>query len=205
MAEKVTTMVLKVDLQCSCCYKKIKKILRKFPQIQDQIYDEKQNTVTIVVVCCSPEKIRDKLCCKGGKTIKCIEIKEPPKPNPPGKSEHPRDPERPEVIIAPPPPPPPPPPEPKTAPPPPPPPPPPPAFLPVFVPVCYPPMYPVGICCGQCYEGRTDGPCYHGHGRPVPSYDNYGYGPSGYGGNRGCYSSQCDYFSEKNPSGCTIM
>ncbi|KAI7999803.1 Heavy metal-associated isoprenylated plant protein 6 [Camellia lanceoleosa] len=227
MAEKVTTMVLKVDLQCSCCYKKIKKILRKFPEIQDQIYDEKQNTVTIVVVCCSPEKVYDKLCCKGGKTIKCIEIKEPPKPNPPGKSqepehprdpdrpidnngppssEHPRDPERPNVIIAPPPPPPAPKPAPEPKKPAPaPPPPPPPFFVPVFVPVCYPPMYPVGICCGQCYEGRTDGPCYHGHRRPMPSYDNYGYGPSGYGGNKGCYTSQCDYFSEINPSGCTIM
>ncbi|GMP75832.1 hypothetical protein CsSME_00032784 [Camellia sinensis var. sinensis] len=31
----VTTMVLKVDLQCSSCYKKIKKTLCKFPQIQD--------------------------------------------------------------------------------------------------------------------------------------------------------------------------
>ncbi|KAF7112949.1 hypothetical protein RHSIM_RhsimUnG0175900 [Rhododendron simsii] len=80
MAEKVTTMVLKVDLQCPSCYRKIKKVLAKFPQIRSQAYDEKQNTVKITVVCCSPEKIRDKLCCKGGKTIKSIEIKPPPKP-----------------------------------------------------------------------------------------------------------------------------
>ncbi|XP_022893569.1 uncharacterized protein LOC111408043 [Olea europaea var. sylvestris] len=81
MAEKVTEMVLKVDLdlQCHSCYKKIKKILCKIPQIRGQIYDDKQNTVTIDVVCCSPEKIRDKLCCKGGKVIKSIEIKEPKK------------------------------------------------------------------------------------------------------------------------------
>ncbi|XP_058190580.1 protein PYRICULARIA ORYZAE RESISTANCE 21-like [Rhododendron vialii] len=78
MAEKVTTMVLKVDLQCPSCYRKIKKVLAKFPQIRSQAYDEKQNTVTITVVCCCPEKIRDKLCCKGGKTIKSIEIKPPP-------------------------------------------------------------------------------------------------------------------------------
>ncbi|XP_059624825.1 leucine-rich repeat extensin-like protein 3 isoform X2 [Cornus florida] len=76
-------MVLKVDLQCPSCYKKVKKVLCKFPQIRNQVYDEKQNTVTITVVCCSPEKIRDKLCCKGGKAIKSIEIKEPEKPKPP--------------------------------------------------------------------------------------------------------------------------
>ncbi|GLT67602.1 hypothetical protein SLA2020_398970 [Shorea laevis] len=72
-------MVLNVDLQCSKCYKKVKKILRKFPEIRDQAYDVKANKVTIKVVCCSPEKIRDKLCCKGGGCIKSIETKEPEK------------------------------------------------------------------------------------------------------------------------------
>lgn len=38
--------------------------------------------MTITVVCCSPEKIRDKLCCKGGGSIKSIEIVDPPKPKP---------------------------------------------------------------------------------------------------------------------------
>ncbi|PQP96271.1 myelin-associated oligodendrocyte basic protein-like [Prunus yedoensis var. nudiflora] len=81
--EKVTIMVLKVDLQCHKCYKKVKKVLCKFPQIRDQIYDEKQNQVVIKVVCCSPEKIRDRICCKGRGVIKSIEIKEPEKPKPP--------------------------------------------------------------------------------------------------------------------------
>ncbi|GKV15241.1 hypothetical protein SLEP1_g26040 [Rubroshorea leprosula] len=67
MAEvKVTTMVLNVDLQSSKCYKKVRKLLCKFPEIGDREYDEKANKVTIKVVSCSPEKIRDKLCCKGG-------------------------------------------------------------------------------------------------------------------------------------------
>ncbi|KAL7213789.1 hypothetical protein ACSBR2_016344 [Camellia fascicularis] len=208
MAEKVTTMVLKVDLQCSSCYKKIKKILCKFPQIRDQIYDEKQNTVTIVVVCCSPEKIRDKLCCKGGKTIKSIEIKEPPKPKPPEKPKPKPNPPADKPPAPAPAPAPTPTPTPAPAPAPAPTPtlaPAPAPAPPAFVPVCYPPMYPVGIRCGRCYEGHTDGPCYHGHGRPVPSYDNYGYGPSGYGGDRDCYSSRCDYFSEENTSGCRVM
>ncbi|XP_047338299.1 skin secretory protein xP2-like [Impatiens glandulifera] len=82
MADKVTTMVLKVDLQCPCCYKKIKKILCKFPQVRDRAFDEKQNTVTITVVCCNPERLRDKLCCKGRKVIKSIEIIDPPKLKP---------------------------------------------------------------------------------------------------------------------------
>ncbi|XP_068323012.1 heavy metal-associated isoprenylated plant protein 5-like [Pyrus communis] len=73
--EKVTIMVLKVDLQCQKCYKKVKKVLCKFPQIRDQKYDEKQNQVEIKVVSCSPEKIRDKIYCKGGCAIKCIKFK----------------------------------------------------------------------------------------------------------------------------------
>ncbi|KAL6990633.1 hypothetical protein U1Q18_008747 [Sarracenia purpurea var. burkii] len=89
MAEKVTTMVLKVDLQCRRCYRKVKKALCKFPQIRNQIYDEKQNTVTITVVCCNPEKLRDKLCYKGAKAIKSIEIKEQEKSKPPPEKKEP--------------------------------------------------------------------------------------------------------------------
>ncbi|OIV96056.1 hypothetical protein TanjilG_27160 [Lupinus angustifolius] len=83
MAGKVTIMKLKVDLECEKCCKKVKKLLTKYTQIRDQTFDEKQNIVTITVVCCSPEKIRDKLCCKGGGSIKSIEIVEPPKAKPP--------------------------------------------------------------------------------------------------------------------------
>ncbi|KAL6542951.1 hypothetical protein OROHE_010471 [Orobanche hederae] len=110
---------------------KTRKTLCKFPQklsceiilcganifwtreIRDQIYDEKANTVTITVVCCSPEKIRDRLCCKGGKAIKSIEIKEsagpkepPKKKKEPEKLEKPEEkekskppPEKPKVVI----------------------------------------------------------------------------------------------------------
>ncbi|KAM3280879.1 protein PYRICULARIA ORYZAE RESISTANCE 21 [Capsicum chacoense] len=94
--EKTTIMVLKVDLQCPCCYKKAKKILCKMPQVRDQLYDEKANTITIVVVCCCPERIRDKLCCKGGKTIQSIEIKAPGKSKGPEKPEKSEGPEKPE-------------------------------------------------------------------------------------------------------------
>lgn len=89
-------MVLKVDLQCPCCYKKAKKVLCKMPQVRDQVYDEKANTVTIIVVCCSPEKIRDKLCYKGGKAIKSIEIKEPAKTKAPEK---PKEPEKGKTVT----------------------------------------------------------------------------------------------------------
>nr|XP_027087985.1 protein PYRICULARIA ORYZAE RESISTANCE 21-like isoform X3 [Coffea arabica] len=95
-------MRLKVDLQCPSCYKKLKKILCKFPQIRDQVYDEKQNLVTITVVCCSSEKIRDKLCCKGGKVIKSIEIVEPRKSQEPKHDKKPPVPEKPKPCSHPP-------------------------------------------------------------------------------------------------------
>ncbi|GJV38098.1 pollen-specific leucine-rich repeat extensin-like protein 1 [Tanacetum coccineum] len=79
--EKVTVMILYVDLKCPCCYKKVRKLLCKFPQIRDQVFDEDNNKVIITVVCCDPERFRDKLCCKGGRAIQSIEIveKKPPK------------------------------------------------------------------------------------------------------------------------------
>ncbi|XLR27787.1 hypothetical protein S83_055687, partial [Arachis hypogaea] len=49
----VTVMKLKVDLECHKYYKKVKKLLAKFPQIRDEKFDEKQNIVTIMVMCCS--------------------------------------------------------------------------------------------------------------------------------------------------------
>ncbi|XAR65759.1 hypothetical protein NMG60_11009978 [Bertholletia excelsa] len=230
--KKVTIMVLKVDLKCPCCYKKVKKLLCRYPQIQNQVFDEKANTVTITVVCCSPEKIRDKLCCKGGKTIKSIEIVEPPKPKPPekpkprqpeqpaqpekpekperparpGNPKGPEKPEKPKPADRPSQPAPKPPPEPAPKPPKPAPPKTPePAGSPCIPTPGYPPpqIYPVGVCCGPCYEGMPGGPCYQGYGRPVPGYDCYGNGPCGC--YRPCYASRCDYFSEENATGCTIM
>ena len=47
----------------------------------------------ITVVCCSPERIRQKLIRKGGKTIKSIEIRVPEKPKPP--PEKPKEAEKP--------------------------------------------------------------------------------------------------------------
>ncbi|KAL5769344.1 hypothetical protein ACOSQ2_016127 [Xanthoceras sorbifolium] len=168
--KKVTFMLLKVDLQCCKCYKKVKKILCQFPQIHDQVYDEKNNTVTIKVVCCSPEKIRDKICCKGRGCIKSIEILKPPppkpdKPPPPKSPEKPPPPKSPEK---------PPPPKSPEKPPPPkvtceqPPQPKPPQQPPQLPIPCYPPV-PGRTCCSDCYEGRSGGPCYSNdqcYGRP---------------------------------------
>ncbi|KAM1009034.1 hypothetical protein ACFX2A_005513 [Malus domestica] len=225
--EKVTIMVLKVDLQCHKCYKKIKKVLCKFPQIRDQIYDEKQNQVVIKVVCCSPEKIRDKICCKGGSAIKSIEIKEPEKPKAPkddGKPKAPKDDGKPKADG-----------KPKDE------------GKPKAdskpkdegkpkddgkpkgdgkpkddstpkddgkpkVGLLNPgPSSHVQACCMDCYQGHAAGPCHSGYsgglasyiqydgyyGRPV--YDSYG------GGNRGYCVTRPDCFSEENPSACTVM
>ncbi|KAL9274033.1 hypothetical protein AKJ16_DCAP24783 [Drosera capensis] len=192
MVEKVTIMLLKVDLQCSRCYKKVKKILCKFPQIRDQVYDEKNNIVIIKVFCCNPERIRDELCCKGCGVIKSIEIRgpdppkppqpkpEPPKPEPP-KPEPPKpEPEPPKPEPEPPKPepepePPKPEPEPEPAPP-------APDPAPVVDP-SPPPPPPVAehprriYCCGQCYAGEHGGPCYS---RPPPPPPVAEHPPRGY-------------------------
>ncbi|KAG8385878.1 hypothetical protein BUALT_Bualt03G0090900 [Buddleja alternifolia] len=202
MAEKVTIMVLKVDFQCSCCYKKVKGILCKFPQIQDQVYDVKANSVTITVMCCNPEKIRDKLCYKGAGVIKSIEIKEPlsstpssPLSSPPSSSPS-SSPSSPSTKL----------------------------FLPrrtccgpcsegrgggpcydgyvVLLRTCCGPcsegrgggscydgnVVPPRTCCGPCSEGRGGGPCYDGNVVPPktccgPCSQGYGGGPcyDGYG------------------------
>ncbi|GMY36618.1 protein PYRICULARIA ORYZAE RESISTANCE 21 isoform X4 [Fagus crenata] len=213
--KKKTLMVLKADLQCCRCYKKVKKVLCKFPEIQDQEFKEKDNLVKITVVCCCPEKLKQKIICKGGGTITCIEIIEPEKkpekqPEPEKKPKKQPEPEKPKkqpdvvktladdsaddsagdstemkahgLVVG----------KPK-----------PPA---VTVPA-YPYGYGVVVCCGSCSQG---GPCQfgHGYGRPPqyyeygrPVYDSYG------GGYRSGYQvSRCDnYFSDENPTGCTVM
>ncbi|KAG8647527.1 protein PYRICULARIA ORYZAE RESISTANCE 21 [Manihot esculenta] len=210
MAEKkVTVMVIKVDLGCEKCQKKIKKVLCKIPQIQNQIYDEKANTVTITVVCCSPEKIKKKICCKGGDSVKGIEIKVPekvkpqekpkepekPKPKEPEKpKEKPKEPEKSKQAE-----------KPKAL-----------QLIPDYPP-------PVRACCMECYQGYGGGPCYHGYGRPLPCYESYGtpvpcyeaygrpvydswVGGGGFNGcRRGCYVGRCDCLSEGNPSACSVM
>ncbi|KAJ6332319.1 hypothetical protein OIU76_010663 [Salix suchowensis] len=139
---QVTTMVIKVvDLGCEKCHKKIKKILCQIPQIRSQIYVEEKNTVTITVVCCSPEKIKKKILCKGCGFIECVEIKPPPPPPPP----------------RPPPPPPPPPPRP-------PPPPPPPTPSPIKHEVN---VTIRSTCRNECNEGSC-GPWCHCHLTPPP-------------------------------------
>ncbi|KAK7338995.1 hypothetical protein VNO77_19631 [Canavalia gladiata] len=52
-------------------------------EIRDEQYDEKTGTVTIRVICCNPEKLRDNLCREGGGFIKRIEIVQPPPSTPP--------------------------------------------------------------------------------------------------------------------------
>ena len=188
----------------------------------------------IKVVCCSPEKIKQKIICKGGCAVKSIEIiekpKEKPKENPkdqpekpkekpkdsekpkepekpkekpkepekPKESEKPKEPEKPKEKPK----------EPEK-----------PKENPKEKPpqpqpqpqpqLAYP--FPFGTCCTECYDGRGGGPCYSGHARPPPSddgyygrpiYDSYGGGGGGY---RSSYGSPCDYFSEENSSGCSIM
>ncbi|KAM0068665.1 putative heavy metal-associated domain superfamily [Helianthus debilis subsp. tardiflorus] len=184
--EKVTKMVVDVDLKCSDCYKKVKKVMSKIPEIRDQEYDVEKNKVKITVVCCSPERIRDKLCYKGGNSIQKVDIvpdkpkepaakpkskpKEPEKPkddDKPKNDDKPKDNDKPD-------------PSPKQE----------VARMVYEAPVQgYPQMYP-------------------------PSYPMVGYGYQGYWGDRGMpvtqpepsgYYVYNDYFSEENPQGCSVM
>ncbi|KAK1399019.1 Chitin-binding lectin 1-like [Heracleum sosnowskyi] len=188
-----------VSLECSSCLKKVKKVLCKFPKIRDQVYDVKNSKVTIKVLCCNPEKIRDKICSKAGKVVKSIQIvddtEKPKAPEKPKEAEKPKVPEKPKEAE-----------EPKV----------PEAPGPVQG---YPsmPMYPNGACYGPCCQGYGGGPGYQGYGQPVPpppgpcyhhgqpvpppgpSYD-YGYG---YRGSKCCVNT--DFFSDENPQACTIM
>ncbi|KAK9942698.1 hypothetical protein M0R45_008349 [Rubus argutus] len=189
-------MVLKVDLQCDKCYRKVRKVLCKFPQIRDQMYDEKNNQVIIKVVCCSPEKIRDKLCCKGCGVIKSIDIKEPPppekvKPPPPEKVKPPPEKLKPPAETVKPPPPEKPPPV-----------------------TC--PRPPVNTCCTECLRRASGWAMQTGYGYGVPDpyiqYDGYCGRPvyDSYGGWRSYNtSSYCetrpDCSSEENPQACAIM
>ncbi|CAH8316703.1 unnamed protein product [Eruca vesicaria subsp. sativa] len=223
--EKVTMMKLKVDLDCAKCYKKVKKVLSKIPQIRDQLFDEKSNIVIIKVVCCSPERLMDKLCYKGGGSIKTIEIIEPSKP-PPVVSKQPPPPP---PVVEPPPPPPvvpkppvqPPPVVPKPPIQPPPVVPKPPVQPPPVVskqppPPPWAPMMPLGqpipMCCWPCYDGFGGGPAFYGYGMLLPQpykcygrpiYDSWGCGPPP--SYRPCHLSRCSFFCEENPQSCSIM
>ncbi|CAL1386022.1 unnamed protein product [Linum trigynum] len=229
--QKLTTMVIKVDLDCNKCRKKIKKVLCRIPQIQNQVYDDKANLVIISVLCCSPEKVMDKIACKGGESVKGIEIVKPPPPKPkePEKpKEKPKEAEKPKEKPAGPPPaakPAPAPEKPKDsndkppktvafvepekpkqpqpAPQPKPAPPPQTDQIPIGMPT--PTANPMRYCCRECYEGYGScysmPPCYEGYGRPV--YDSWG-GGGGYRGG-GYYASRGECFSDDNPSGCVVM
>ncbi|EMS47276.1 hypothetical protein TRIUR3_35043 [Triticum urartu] len=76
MADKISTVVLKVDLECARCYRKMRKVLCK---IQDKMniktisFDEKSNSVTVSGPF-DPDKLCRKLCCEAGRVIKEMHV-----------------------------------------------------------------------------------------------------------------------------------
>ncbi|CAL1352193.1 unnamed protein product [Linum trigynum] len=189
--QKLTTMVIKVDLDCYKCRNKIKKVLCRIPQIGNQVYDEKANLVIITVLCCSPEKVMEKIACKGGESVKGIEIVKPPPPKPEEEPKKPDEPPRPKEISA----------DmgkPKEQ----------PKDRETAKAVMSSPALPMCYCHREFYEGRgvapppcysvQGHPCYEGYGRPV--YDSWG---GGYRG--GYYVSRGECFSDDNPSDCILM
>ncbi|XP_043693205.1 protein PYRICULARIA ORYZAE RESISTANCE 21-like [Telopea speciosissima] len=215
MADKVYTIVMQVDLNCPLCYKKIKKTLSRYReryQIQKEVFDEKQNTVTISGLFC-PNKLSKKLCYTASESIKGIKILEknpsepsklkPSNPDPPpptAAADPPKkvtfvvpllesDPPKLKPVPAPK--------EPdpkpiKT-----------PESTPAVPELAYPPVQPIGVR----YEGYGWGPYHQGYGWPPPYYDGYDRPQRGYDGyGRQRYISPCwQYFSEEDPNSCTIM
>uniref|UniRef100_M8CI99 HMA domain-containing protein n=1 Tax=Aegilops tauschii TaxID=37682 RepID=M8CI99_AEGTA len=104
------TIIIKVDLDCARCHRKIERVLDRIREkgefvIDDIEYDEKNNKV-IVKGPFDADKLSDKLCCKAQDHLKEIEIVEPPPPPPPEepKKEVPAPPPpEPEVVVPPPP------------------------------------------------------------------------------------------------------
>ncbi|KAI6704167.1 hypothetical protein NL676_013303 [Syzygium grande] len=197
MAEKKVAMEITVDLKCYRCYKKIKKVNCKFPEIQNQVFNEKENKVLITVVSCCPERIRDKIARKGGKTVESIKIVPekpkvivPEKPKVPEKKpeKKPKEEREPpptdgatgdstngKVSSS--------------------------TDKYIGQPVSrYPMIYPSGMYCQPpqpYYQGYGAVPYYHG----VPAY----YSEGSYGVNRVYTTNRSNYFSEENPESCTVM
>ncbi|KAG6639167.1 cuticle collagen 1-like isoform X1 [Carya illinoinensis] len=203
MGENAVKMVLKADLQCCRCLKKVKKILCKIPEIHDQKFDEKKNLVTISVVSCYPEKIKQKLIRKSGGCIEVIDVIYPkPIPGPPGPKGDPGPPG---------------PPGPKGDPGPPGPPGPkgergpkgepgPPGPVgpcgPIGPPgpkVCFPPIFPFPPCRWSCGTSSSSCNCQGIPvcSRPPPPCPSDCYKP--------CYVNRYEYCSEGDSSGCTSM
>ncbi|ONK76209.1 uncharacterized protein A4U43_C03F25140 [Asparagus officinalis] len=92
MPHKVSTIILKVDLDCQRCYKKISETICKLEvreNIQTIEFDEKNNTVTISGRF-DPKKLSKKLCCGASNVIKDIQIIEKKEKGEP-KSDEPKD------------------------------------------------------------------------------------------------------------------
>ncbi|KAJ0016985.1 hypothetical protein Pint_09427 [Pistacia integerrima] len=197
--QNVVRMVLKVDLQCEKCYRKVKKVLYKFPRknTRSRCMTRRQNTVTIKVVCYSPERMKQNICYEGGESIKSIEILPPPKPKEPEKPKEkpapakvkPPKQDKPKVTFV----------DPLPNP------------APYFPPSAYRNQCPT--CCREWYEGRGGGPGYQRdyYGPPTcrycgynekPVYDSWGVG----GGGDSYRANRFDCFSEENPNAaCRIM
>ncbi|XP_065033454.1 uncharacterized protein LOC135665718 [Musa acuminata AAA Group] len=134
MAE-IVTVIIKVDLQCCTCSRKIKKALcelQKWFNIQSIVFDEKKNTVTVSGPF-NPDCFIKELLCLACKVIKGVHIKEPAKPPPPPPPPPPVCVCPPPVCVCPP----------------------PVCVCPPHVCVCRPPVWPV--CCKQpcpCFDPR---------------------------------------------------
>lgn len=76
MTEKMSTLIIVVDLDCRKCYHKIRKILcqlQDHERIRTISFDDKSKTVTMVGPF-DPQRLACKLRCKGGKVVRDVYI-----------------------------------------------------------------------------------------------------------------------------------
>lgn len=76
MAEKISMIIVVVDLDCYKCYNKMRKILCKLQdheRIRTISFDDKSKTITIVGPF-DPQRLACKIRCKGGKVVKDVHI-----------------------------------------------------------------------------------------------------------------------------------
>ncbi|KAM6585558.1 hypothetical protein CsatB_012560 [Cannabis sativa] len=165
------------------------------------MYDEKQNRVTIKVVCCCPEKIKQKIICKAGDSlisIEIIKVKVPDIVVPPNTNNNKNNPnnnmgkidqkEKPGPVPI--------------------------SKVEVEIEV----LPPCGCqggqflrrCCKECLEGRRGGPCWHGQPcQPCHQHDgcwsqcHWGRPPTA----PPCDDKDCYlvFYQQQTPEPCSIM
>ncbi|KAJ8646660.1 hypothetical protein MRB53_008408 [Persea americana] len=75
MAQKLCYMVLRINIDCNGCYRRIRRILLKMKEIENHLIDKKQNRVCVYGVF-DPAEIAIKIRKKARRRVEIMEIQE---------------------------------------------------------------------------------------------------------------------------------